>query len=44
METIAEMLGHVGMSSVDVYLSVETEELRNIALDPEEVFHVKSCK
>ena len=39
LETIAEMLGHVGMSSVDVYLSVETEELRSIALDPEEVFH-----
>ena len=28
LETIVEMLGHVGMSSVDVYLSVETEELR----------------
>ena len=39
LETIAEMLGHVGMSSVDVYLSVETEELRSIALNPEEVYH-----
>lgn len=39
LETIAEMLGHVGMSSVDVYLTVETQELRTIALDPEEVFH-----
>lgn len=39
LETIAEMLGHVGMSSIDIYLSVETEELRSIALDPEEVFH-----
>ena len=41
LETIAEMLGHVGMSSVDVYLNVETEQLRSISLDPEEVFHDK---
>ena len=39
LETIAEMLGHVGMSSVDIYLSVETQELRRIALSPEEVYH-----
>jgi len=38
LETIAEMLGHVGMSSVDIYLSVETEELRRCALNPEEVY------
>jgi integrase len=37
LETIAEMLGHVGMSSVDIYLGVETEELRRCALNPEEV-------
>lgn len=39
LETIAEMLGHVGMSSVDIYLSTETEELRRIALNPEEVYY-----
>jgi integrase/recombinase XerD len=38
LETIAEMLGHVGMSSVDIYLSVETEELRRCALNPDEVY------
>jgi len=38
LETIAEMLGHSGMSSVNVYLSVDTEELRCCALNPEEVY------
>jgi site-specific recombinase XerD len=38
LETIAEMLGHVGLSSVDIYLSVETEELRACALNSDEVF------
>ena len=38
IETIAEMLGHVGMRSVDVYLSVETKALRKCALSPEEVY------
>jgi integrase len=38
LEIIAEMLGHVGLSSVDIYLSVETEELRACALNPDEVF------
>jgi site-specific recombinase XerD len=35
LETIAELLGHVGMSSINVYLSVETEALRQCALSPE---------
>lgn len=39
LETIAELLGHVGMRSVDIYLNVETEALRRRALDPDEVFH-----
>jgi len=38
LETIAELLGHVGMSSINVYLSVETEALRQCALSPEGVF------
>lgn len=38
LETIAEMLGHVGMRSVDIYLSVETESLRCCSLSPEEVY------
>jgi len=38
LETIAELLGHVGMSSINVYLSVETEALRQCSLSPEEVF------
>jgi len=38
LETIAEMLGHVGMRSVDIYLSVETEALRFCALSPEGVY------
>jgi len=37
LEIIAEMLGHVGMSSVDIYLNVETEELWACALNPDEV-------
>lgn len=41
LETIAEMLGHVGMSSVDIYLNVDTEELRRCALNPEEVYYDK---
>lgn len=39
LETIAELLGHVGMRSVDIYLNVETEALRCCALNPDEVFN-----
>ena len=39
LETIAELLGHVGMRSVDIYLDVETEALRCCALNPDEVFN-----
>lgn len=39
LETIAELLGHVGMRSIDIYLNVETEALRRCALNPEEVFN-----
>lgn len=39
LETIAELLGHVGMRSVNIYLNVETEALRCCALNPDEVFN-----
>lgn len=39
LETIAELLGHVGMRSVDIYLNVETEALRCCSLNPDEVFN-----
>jgi len=39
LETIAEMLGHVGMRSVEIYLNVETEALRACALNPDAVMN-----
>jgi len=39
--TIAEILGHTSLESTRIYAKADVEALRSVALDPEEVNHVK---
>jgi site-specific recombinase XerD len=39
--TIAEILGHTSLESTRIYAKADVEALRSVALDPEEMNHVK---
>jgi integrase len=39
--TIAEILGHTSLESTRIYAKANVEALRSVALDPEEMNHVK---
>jgi integrase len=41
LTTIAEILGHTSLESTRIYAKANVEALRSVALDPEELNHVK---